>query len=181
MPNGRRGDNPLSDILVYGESVYTPELDTLIREINGLDDQALADPEVQELIFDAQEDGGARLRLSNRLNELKSVLHRELRDWDFDIRPETELLVVTVEDLGLASGTVKEDIDVLLLTVRLPDGRIAVPVFTDEDELLAWRPTGGFFIGMRAAEIFRLAFAGEADVVIVNPANPQLKIYSRTN
>lgn len=34
--NGKRGDHPLTDILVYGMEIYGPEADELIREISEL-------------------------------------------------------------------------------------------------------------------------------------------------
>lgn len=33
MPNGTKGDHPLSDILSHGLNVYGPEADALIRQI----------------------------------------------------------------------------------------------------------------------------------------------------
>jgi hypothetical protein len=36
MPNGRPGDNELTDILVHGMDVYGPRCDGLVREIANL-------------------------------------------------------------------------------------------------------------------------------------------------
>ena len=33
MPNGKPGDHPLTDILNYGQTVYGPEIDDLVRKI----------------------------------------------------------------------------------------------------------------------------------------------------
>ena len=33
MPNGRPGDNPISDITIHGKEIYGPEIDDLVREI----------------------------------------------------------------------------------------------------------------------------------------------------
>ncbi len=33
MPNGKHGDHPLTDLLVHGLDVYSPEADALIRDI----------------------------------------------------------------------------------------------------------------------------------------------------
>jgi len=35
MPNGRRGDGPVSDIINYGLEPFSPEVNDLIREIAG--------------------------------------------------------------------------------------------------------------------------------------------------
>jgi hypothetical protein len=36
MPNGKPGDHPLNDILDHGLGVFSPEADTLVREISDL-------------------------------------------------------------------------------------------------------------------------------------------------
>jgi hypothetical protein len=33
MPNGKPGDDPVSDILVHGLSVFSPEIDELVRRL----------------------------------------------------------------------------------------------------------------------------------------------------
>lgn len=33
MPNGRPGDHPVTDILVHGMSVFSPEVDELVRRL----------------------------------------------------------------------------------------------------------------------------------------------------
>lgn len=33
MPNGKPGDHPLTDILVHGMSVFSPEIDELVRRL----------------------------------------------------------------------------------------------------------------------------------------------------
>ena len=34
--NGKEGDHPISDIVEYGRSVFTPEIDELIRQLDRL-------------------------------------------------------------------------------------------------------------------------------------------------
>jgi hypothetical protein len=36
MANGKKGDDPLMDILVYRIPVYSPEIDAAVREIHAL-------------------------------------------------------------------------------------------------------------------------------------------------
>lgn len=36
MPNGVRGDHPVTDICVHGLSVFSPTADSLVRDIRGL-------------------------------------------------------------------------------------------------------------------------------------------------
>ena len=65
VPNGRRGDNPFTDVLVWGEDVFTPEIDGLIREI----------AEIGETIY-----AGERLRVFDELPddlEMHVVFHRD--------------------------------------------------------------------------------------------------------
>ena len=40
MPNGKPGDDPLTDILVHNLEVFSPEADALIKEIVSLGGQA---------------------------------------------------------------------------------------------------------------------------------------------
>jgi hypothetical protein len=37
MPNGRPGDNPLTDLLTHDMHPFSPRLETLIRQLHGLD------------------------------------------------------------------------------------------------------------------------------------------------
>ena len=34
--NGKRGDHPVTDIVIHGLSVFTPEIDAKVRELNEL-------------------------------------------------------------------------------------------------------------------------------------------------
>jgi len=36
MPNGKPGDHPFTDIVLHGLAVYSPEADSLVREIAAL-------------------------------------------------------------------------------------------------------------------------------------------------
>jgi len=45
VPNGKPGDHPYTDIVVWGWDYFTPEIDALIRKLDtqGADHHALAD------------------------------------------------------------------------------------------------------------------------------------------
>lgn len=80
MPNGKPGDNPLSDILWHGLPTYGPEIDDLVREIDaleGLNGTALADPEIQEIMFKAETDSALLERLRARLLKIRAQLLSE--------------------------------------------------------------------------------------------------------
>jgi hypothetical protein len=80
MPNGKPGDHPLSDILSHGLPTYGPEIDGLIREIDALEGPngtALADPELQEILFRAETDSALLERLRARLLQIRAQLRGE--------------------------------------------------------------------------------------------------------
>ena len=37
MPNGKPGDHPITDIVAHGATVFTPEIDGLIRDLDKFD------------------------------------------------------------------------------------------------------------------------------------------------
>jgi hypothetical protein len=47
MPNGKPGDNPYNDIIVHKLDLGVPEAAKRVRELH-----ALADPDVEHLVFD---------------------------------------------------------------------------------------------------------------------------------
>ena len=71
VPNVRRGEDPFTDVLAWGEEVFTPEIDGLIREI----------AEIGETIYP-----GERLRMFEELPddlEMHVVRHRDDESrWD---------------------------------------------------------------------------------------------------
>jgi hypothetical protein len=80
MPNGKPGDHPLSDILSHGLPTYGPEIDGLIREIDALEGPngtALADAELQEILFRAETDSALLERLRARLLQIRAHLRGE--------------------------------------------------------------------------------------------------------
>ena len=79
MPNGKPGDFAATDITVYGQRVFTPEIDSLVVEIHGYtENYAVFDPfgvELEALMMDARLDRSLwpelRQRLIERLGELR--------------------------------------------------------------------------------------------------------------
>jgi hypothetical protein len=100
-----------------------------------------------------------------------------------ELGPETLLLALLADDdLPIRGDQVvqlEEDLELDLLATRLEDGRQALVAFTGDDELREWRPQGGPFVEMRAADLLPLAFAHGNDVVLVNPASASLFVIAR--
>src|SRR4051812_24792927 len=86
------------------------------------------------------------------------------------------LLAPTRDEPGneAASGwtTAQQDAGIPLVTLRNPQGQIAVPVFTDEGALNAWRPEGGPYIGFRGRDFFKIAQQNNTEAILLNPAGP---------
>jgi hypothetical protein len=87
MPNGRLHDNPVSDIVIWGQEVYGEELDALVREVAamlprelGTDadgepvDSPFDQPPLVGLIFKAQKNAELRPRLREELVALRDRL-----------------------------------------------------------------------------------------------------------
>ena len=77
MANGNPGDHPVSDIVSHGLPTYGPEIDGLIREIvalEGLNGPALADLEIQKVLFRAETDSAQLERLRVRLLQVRAEL-----------------------------------------------------------------------------------------------------------
>jgi hypothetical protein len=85
MPNGRRGDNPISDILIWNEQVYGPEIDALVRELWELlppttteageyVESPFDQPPLVSLIFVTERDPAARPELREELLALRDRL-----------------------------------------------------------------------------------------------------------
>jgi hypothetical protein len=59
VPNGKAGDNPITDVVVWGKDVFGPRTDSLIREIDQFtDDYGIYDPfePVNEVLWAAEYD-----------------------------------------------------------------------------------------------------------------------------
>jgi len=52
MPNGKPGDHPLTDILVHGASIFSPEIDSLVRELAAMPDFDQVRERVATLLWD---------------------------------------------------------------------------------------------------------------------------------
>src|SRR5689334_1664118 len=94
MPNGRKGDNPIGDILIWNCEVYGPEIDSLVREVDALLEHVnppigvneetgeivespFSQPPLVELVFAAEEDPAQRTRLREELLSLRAQLTEE--------------------------------------------------------------------------------------------------------
>jgi hypothetical protein len=104
--------------------------------------------------------------------------HEENRHLPDELGPETLLLAFLADDdVALPRDQVvelEEDVQLDLLATRLEDGRQALLAFTSEDELREWRPEGGPYVEMRAADLLPLSFEHGNDVVVVNPASARI-------
>ncbi len=60
-----------------------------------------------------------------------------------------------------------------------PDGSRGMVVFTDEQALLVWRPTGCPFTTLPASDVFGMALAAQLASLVFNPANPIAGYVSR--
>lgn len=93
MPNGKPGDHPLTDIVVYELEVFGPRADALIREIVGLGGEAELERRFDLLDLDPsfahlrESDAHVDLReLEVRLGELRDELRQDriARGWEVD-------------------------------------------------------------------------------------------------
>jgi hypothetical protein len=80
VPNGKPGDHPLTDIVVHGREVYSPEASRLVREIVKLADDETRRALSKLLFLDFNERSGPDVaRLERTLAELHERLLREAR------------------------------------------------------------------------------------------------------
>jgi hypothetical protein len=80
MTNGEPSYNPVSDVVVRGMEVYTPEIDALIRELATFTDEyGVSDPfeELDSLLAAATSDPSRRPELYRELVELRDRLAEE--------------------------------------------------------------------------------------------------------
>jgi hypothetical protein len=79
VPNGKPGDNPVTDVVVWKREIYGADVDALIREIDGFtDDYAVYDPfePVVELLFDAEANPSRVPELHRELQALRDRLQK---------------------------------------------------------------------------------------------------------
>lgn len=80
MPNGRLGDNPVTDVVYWNREVFGPETDALIREIDAFtDDDVPYDPfdEVGDVLWKAEADRSKTPELHDALVQLLARLRGE--------------------------------------------------------------------------------------------------------
>jgi hypothetical protein len=86
VANGKPGDHPITDILVWNRDVYGTELDSLVREVCALSEaqrldgdsgetaDPLGEPRMIELLFAAETDASLRPELKRELLTLRARL-----------------------------------------------------------------------------------------------------------
>ena len=80
MPNGKPGDNPTTDVVVWNKEVFGAKTDALIREIDALtEDYTVFDPfdEVTDLLWKAEHDRTKTAELHDALVPLLARLRSE--------------------------------------------------------------------------------------------------------
>jgi hypothetical protein len=90
MPNGKPGDHPITDIMVWNLEVYGTELDSLVREVwtlfgevGELNDktrelgESVGQASFLELLFAAEDDPARRPRLRDELLAVRDQLRAE--------------------------------------------------------------------------------------------------------
>jgi hypothetical protein len=80
MPNGKPGDSPITDVVVWKREVFGPDTDALIREIDGFTtDYGVYDPfeEVEDLLWEAEADRRKTTQLHQALARLRDRLPSE--------------------------------------------------------------------------------------------------------
>jgi hypothetical protein len=77
MANGKSGDSPVTDVCVYGKTIFGSRTDSLIREIDQYtDDYGVYDPfeEVEEILWEADADRSREPELYEALVALRDRL-----------------------------------------------------------------------------------------------------------
>lgn len=80
MVNGKPGDDPVTDVALWGKEVFGPRTDALIREIDQFtDDYGVYDPfePVEEVLWEAEADRSQEPKLYEALVALRERLSRE--------------------------------------------------------------------------------------------------------
>ena len=83
MPNGRRGDNPITDIIAWGLEPFSPEVNDLIREVaaftHDFGEYDAFEP-VGQLLWDVESGEKPERELRDALVALRDQLRREHHD-----------------------------------------------------------------------------------------------------
>jgi hypothetical protein len=123
------------------------------------DDDGTADPEVSQALADLAHDPAAELRLLAAL-------------------ARTRLLVPVVAVLGEDDGTPlkrekssEKNSEMAVLTLTVPSGRRALPVFTSTETLARWRPDARP-VAVTTAQALRAAHQESADTLVLDVAGP---------
>ncbi len=69
MANGKLGDHPLTDIVFHGASTFTPEIDTLVKEVHDLGG------------FDNQLASSYLMAVQSRLGDVDARVRENLLSW----------------------------------------------------------------------------------------------------
>jgi hypothetical protein len=80
VTNGKPGDSPITDIVLYGKPVFSPRTDALSREIEQFtDDYGVYDPfePVEEILWEVEYDRKREAELYEALVTLRERLSRE--------------------------------------------------------------------------------------------------------
>ena len=86
MPNGKPGDHPYTDIVVYGHDVYSPRAAGLVREIARLGDEKTR-RELSDLLWHEYNESQKPdvEKLERVLTEWRDRLRREARERGFEM------------------------------------------------------------------------------------------------
>ena len=71
MPNGKPRDHPVTDVVVYGMPVFSPEVDELIREIDTLGGRAELWALTDAMMEAERQLGGLRVQLRKIRDRLR--------------------------------------------------------------------------------------------------------------
>ena len=72
MPNGRPGDNPMTDLLAHGKHPFPPDMESMILEILTIDPNALDRLDIAPFRWERGEDlAEGRRYLKSKLEKLK--------------------------------------------------------------------------------------------------------------
>ena len=143
MPNGKPGDHPLTDVLVHGADVFSPEVDRLIREIARIGGEKELDRLVDWLTPPA---------LPQMRQDLQAAYDRLLKDakargWDTSAAVPGAMAVEELLQAFEAQAQAAEIVqlwvpDRLVLGNRLVQSDFAMAIVTDKALELGFEPAG---------------------------------------
>ena len=65
-----------------------------------------------------------------------------------------------------------EEVNLEVLTLTGPDGKMALPVFTHPEAIVLWNPQDQSSVALPGAAVFQMAAQSPMDLVAINPAGP---------